>query len=200
MVRPHCSSSSVRLPSHRVPVNNACVDPAQRQVDDRRDVRVVAAHPFGESCPSGTGTSRRNLSERVSAGPASASDCSTGPRSFSSWTRFSLVWLTESAASALNLPSCAERLGQVVPLVFQHGQRIRDGLQGLVDHRLLVGELADQVVQAVGGGDDVVFLVVEVADELVELPEQASQVLLATGKRGAQRLGDVLDVARGRRR
>ena len=67
-------------------------------------------------------------------------------------------------------------------------------LERLIDDRLLVGELTDQVVQAVGCGDDVAFLVVEVADELVELPEQASQILLATGERGAQRLGDVLNL------
>ena len=96
-------------------------------------------------------------------GPALASDSSTGPRFCKFLTRFSLVWFTESAVSAANLPSGSSGVGQVGPLVVEHGQRVGDGLQRLVDDRFLVGELADQVVEAVGGGDDVAGLVVEVA-------------------------------------
>jgi len=59
----------------------------------------------------------------------------------------------------------------------------------------LVGELTDQVVQLVGCSDDVVFLFVEVADELVELLDQASVVVFLAGERGAKRPGDVLGLA-----
>src|SRR6202008_3712861 len=50
-------------------------------------------------------------------------------------------------------------------------------------------------VQAVGGSDDVTGLLVEVCGEFVQLPDQASQILLAAPKRGAERLGDVLYLA-----
>ena len=64
-----------------------------------------------------------------------------------------------------------------------------------VQHGFLRGELADQVVQAVGGRDDVVLLGVDVCGELVQLLDQAAQVSLAAAERGAQRLGDVLYLA-----
>ena len=62
---------------------DALVDPAQRQVDDQRQVGVVAADPVGE-CLLGKREGGRKLSARVSAGPALASDSSTGPMSLSS--------------------------------------------------------------------------------------------------------------------
>ena len=61
------------------------------------------------------------------------------------------------------LAELIERVGEVLALVVEHGQRVGNGLQRLVDDRFLRGELADQTVQALGGGDDVAGLVVEVA-------------------------------------
>lgn len=61
--------------------------------------------------------------------------------------------------------------------------------------RVSVGELADEAVEAVGGRDDVTGLVVEVCGEGVQLPNQPAQIVLTAGKRGAQRLGDVLNLA-----
>ena len=77
----------------------------------------------------------------------------------------------------------------------EHRERVGDGDQGPIQHGLLRGQLSDQLVQAVGGRDDVTGLVVEVCGEFVQLPDQASQILLAAPKRGAERLGDVLYLA-----
>src|SRR4029079_11319780 len=74
-------------------------------------------------------------------------------------------------------------------------QRIGDRLERLVDHWCLRGDLTDEVVETVGGGDYVVFLVVEIPDIGVELADQAAQVLGAAGECGAERFGDVLDLA-----
>jgi len=46
MVRPHCSSSSVRSPSNLVPVNNDESKRLQRQVDHGGQVGVITAKPF----------------------------------------------------------------------------------------------------------------------------------------------------------
>ena len=131
----------------------------------------------------------RKLSERVSAGPALASDSSTGPRSLSSLTRCVLGLVDRVGGQRAEFAELVERRRTrlsrwSLSTVSASGMVV----QRLVDHRLLVGELADQVVEAVGGGDDVAGLVVDVADELVELLNQAAQVVLAAGERGAERL------------
>ena len=91
IVRPHCNSNSVRLPSHRVPVKKALIQSAQCEVEDC--VHVLPSRPGSQlatfSFTHGKVASR--LSERVSDGPESASDCSTGPSSLTSLTRLSLV-------------------------------------------------------------------------------------------------------------
>lgn len=86
-------------------------------------------------------------------------------------------------------------LDERVPLIGQHRERVGDGGQGPIEDGLLVGELADEAVEAVGGRDDVTGLVVEVCGEGVQLPNQPAQIVLTAGKRGAQRLGDVLNLA-----
>ena len=60
------------------------VDPAQGQIDDEGEIGVVATLPCAGSCSFGNGNVGRKLSARVNAGPALASDSSTGPRSLSS--------------------------------------------------------------------------------------------------------------------
>ena len=92
------------------------------------------------------------------------------------------------------------RVGKVVPLLVEHRQRVGDGLERPIHDGLLLGELPDQAVQALGGRDDVAGLVVEVRGESVQLLDQASQIFLAAPERGAERLGDVLYLGRFRRR
>ena len=98
------------------------------------------------------------LNARVMAGPALASDSNTGARSLSSLTRVSLVWLRRVGNQRTEFAELIERVHQVLPLVGQRAKRIRDGLQRPVHHGLLVRELADQVVEALGRGDDVIGL------------------------------------------
>ena len=137
----------------------------------------------------------KKLSERVSAGPASASDCSTGPSWWSSLTKLSLVWLHRIGGQGAELAQRVERIGHVLALVLEHGQHVGDGLKCLVQHRFLVRDLTDQVVQALGGGDDVVDLVVDVRGELFQLFHEAAQIVLTAGEGGTERMRDVLDLA-----
>ena len=65
----------------------------------------------------------------------------------------------------------------------------------LVEDRLLLGDLANQMVEAFVAAMMSPVLSVDVADELIDLLDQAAQVLFATGERGAERLGDVLNLA-----
>ena len=67
----------------------------------------------------------------------------------------------------------SDRVGDVLALVVEYGESIGDGVERLVDDRLLRSDLADEVVEAVGCGNDVAFLIVEVTDVGVELADQA---------------------------
>src|ERR1700712_2261064 len=84
---------------------------------------------------------------------------------------------------------------QQFPLILERRQGSRNGPKRLVHQRLLIGELAYQVVEAVRRVDDVARLAVQRASERVQLLNQAAQVLRPTRERTAQRLGDVLYLA-----
>lgn len=142
----------------------------------------------------GNGNVASRDSDRVSAGPELASDSNRSELpQFGDQVRGGLVDRVDGQGAEL-----AQLLGSLderVPLIGQHRERVGDGGQGPIEDGLLVGELADEAVEAVGGRDDVTGLVVEVCGEGVQLPNQPAQIVLTAGKRGAQRLGDVLNLA-----
>ena len=84
---------------------------------------------------------------------------------------------------------------ELISLLVQYRERIRDVRQGAIEHGLLLGDLAGEVVETLGGGDDVAGLVVEVRREPVQLVYQAAQIVLATPQCGAECLSDVADLA-----
>src|SRR5260370_1258258 len=102
----------------------------------------------------------------------------------------------QRVAGAVRRAAPGARAGEladgVAPLLVEFRQCIGDGLKRPIHDGLLLGQLSDQAVQALGGRDDISALVVEIRGESVQLLYEAAQILLAAPKRGTERLGDVL--------
>ena len=81
------------------------VDAAQRHVDDQRQIRVVASNPVGQRLF--RERERRQEAERPGERrPGVGQLFERWAKVFELLDEGVLVWSTESAASALNLPSC----------------------------------------------------------------------------------------------
>lgn len=97
------------------------------------------------------------LSDRVSAGPALASESRTGPIAWSSATSgFGLV--DRIGGQGAEFSKLVERFNEIVSLGAEHGESIGNCGHRLVEYGFLSGELASQAVKAVGRRQDVVFL------------------------------------------
>jgi hypothetical protein len=81
-------------------------------------------------------------------------------------------------------------------LIVEDRQGLGQRVQRAVDHRFLRRELAGQLVDAVGGRDDVVGLLVDSGGEGLQLTEQGAQLVLPLpAEGGVQCRRDVLNIA-----
>ena len=184
-MRPHCISSSVRSPSHRVPVNS---DESSRLSVMSMTMVMLVASPRNELADvlfgprKGGQKAQRARQRRTGVGKRIQHRADVFE--LANQGVFGLVGRVGGQGAEFTEP--VEGFGEVVALVLEHRQRVGDGVQRLVEHRLLGGELAGEAIDALGGGDDVVLLFVDVADELFELLNQAAQVVFSAGERGAE--------------
>src|SRR3984893_12969151 len=170
---------------------DGCVDAAEREVDERRPGGVITPLPFfdgfvrereGENAAERSCQARARVGERLQ-------DRSRFPQ-YLDQVLFGLV--ERDADQGAEFAELIGRVDKVVPLLVEFRQRIGDGLKRPIHDGLLLGQLSDQAVQALGGRDDISALVVEIRGESVQLLYEAAQILLAAPKRGTERRGDVL--------
>ena len=157
------------------PGEQAGVQPAQRQVDDERDVREVAAEPVrhGALHP----RVGREEVQPLGEGRARVGQFAQHRRHVPQVRDERFLGLVDGVGGdGAELAQRVDGVRDLVARIRQHGQRLSNRGQRLVDGRVVRRDLADEGVEILGGRDDVVGLAVQRRDEDVQLRQQAAQV------------------------